>query len=229
MIEKMRERDELKSKFIGKNLLIISTDTNFLSPTSGQRMVENIGFEKIQVVDVDEECNLIGLVHTDDKFVIENKFINDLVIENIDELKIKLKDFFNGNATKTATIFSTYRKFNDGRHSVLSLEEKSFKNIATIKEYQNKDDYIEIDAVELIPNLKMELNKNKPLVFQFIPERNLFRIRKVDNIGFSEFEQGFYYGQKELEKAIDDICAQYSSFLKNKGSFLNKIKNILKR
>lgn len=229
MIEKMKERDELRDKFVGRNLLIMTTDTNILSLTGNTREFENIIFKEIQIIDIDKDCNLVGLNYNGDKFIVRNDFIEDLVIKNTNELEIRLESFFDEGSIKTATIFKDNKSFDNWIYTVVGTKEKKFEDICIIKKYQDKDRYIKVNALEFIPNLKMELNKDKSIVFQFNSKRDAFEMIEMDNIGFERFDKGFYYGKNELKKAIADICNQYKPFLKEKDSFIQKIKNIIKK
>lgn len=229
MIEKMKKRDELRNKlenkFIGRNVLLICNCINVLHRNELRETVKNIKFKKIKIVNVDSELNLIGIKYKNNiltnnnskkKILIKNKFIEDLIILDTNELQDILNKFITGESIKTALIRPDTRSSYGITHSVIDIKETNLNDICVARHYQGNCQYIETNVLKYIPNLKMEISEDKPLIFQFNTSLNYFELTEVNNIGYKEFEQGLYFGLKELNKAIDIICNKYSLFLENR-------------
>lgn len=224
MIGEMKKRDELADKFVGKNILLLTTDTNILSTSKSEKRFDNLRFKEMKVIDITKDYGLVAISSNDTSVIIEKDVLCEAVIENIEKLESILKRFIEGNNINITYIEDLYQRKLFSR----KIEKINIKNLTTLK-VKIQGGIQEENALDCIPAFKVEIMKDKPILFQFASRRDTFEIRGMDDIGYRDFEKGCFYGYKELDKAIDDICKHYSQFLLNEDESDNKNSNILKK
>lgn len=228
MIEEMKKRDELADRFVGKNILLLTTDTNILSISKPKKKFGNLIFREMNVVDTTKDYGIVVTNANGKRVTIKEDIISEAVIESTKELKSSLKKLVEGREIKVALISENY-EFLIGTKLVSSKTKGiNIEDITTLRT-ETKNEIIEENMLDYIPSFKMEITEEKPILFQFVPRRDTLEIGKMDDIGYRDFEKGCFYGYNELDKAIDDICKHYSQFLPSEDESDNKNSNIFKK